>query len=482
MKQLKLFHISEDLLLTLLTDFISEKNLIKVSINIKCMRLIRHKIKATFTVNIIFKNNVLYISKLFPLTSSLNITDIMFKDEVNRNFDTFKDFRLLKNLTKLHIFNSFQFDDELIEYLFRNLHSNFLKTIKISTVNDITDNVIKFFADIKSLTEIDITDSVITDVGLKYLSELPILSKIYLYGSYDITNIGLSYLSNCKFLTIFRIYGCDKITDEGIEHFLNLKLLTELDFSGCKNITDIGLLHLSKLKNLTILHVYKCNLITNTGLLYLSNYTLKNIKLSVLTISNCNLITDVGIKYLLNCKLLKDLCINNCYKITNTTLKYLSELELLSELNISGCKDITDIGLKYFISKPLKLSRININGCEKITDIGIKYINLDLVMSVNFSNCNITDSTIKYLEKSKLLKAIFIKNCYNITNDGIKYLSKLKFLFKLDIAGCNITNKGIEYFLTGEPLILTSLNICGCSNITIKKIKYLKKIIKNVIV
>ena len=65
---------------------------------------------------------------------------------------------------------------------------------------------------------------------------------------------------------------CKLITDTGLKHMSNLYQLRELNLSQCRLITDIGLEHISNHHSqLRLLNLFQCGLITDTGLEYLSN-------------------------------------------------------------------------------------------------------------------------------------------------------------------------------------------------------------------
>lgn len=201
-------HISEFLLRKFLNNFLSNKDLIKISINVKSLRLIRHKIKASF----LLKGSTLKLCKLFPLTYSLKIIDL------NNNKHLYY---LSKSLISLDISNCDKIIDENLKHF---LELNTLTSLNINNCKNLSNGSLKYISKSLSLKILNISGNNITDVGLQYFYE-------------NFLKINSFYISNCK-----------KITDFGIKYLKNLKSLTILDISQC-HFSDVGFFNICQIKN-----------------------------------------------------------------------------------------------------------------------------------------------------------------------------------------------------------------------------------------
>ena len=98
-------------------------------------------------------------------------------------------------------------------------------------------------AELKDITSLSLTNTKITDLGLKELAKLKNLNRLYLEDT--------------------------KITDEGLKGLTKLQKLTDLDLEGT-NITDEGLKEVAKLQKLEWLSL-KVTQITDAELKELAN-------------------------------------------------------------------------------------------------------------------------------------------------------------------------------------------------------------------
>ena len=93
---------------------------------------------------------------------------------------------------------------------------------------------------------------------------------------------------------------------------------------------------------------------------------------------------------------------------------------MLESLSLDDCVEITDASMKT-LEKLTALKHLELAFCSKITDIGIHSIS-------NLSN----------------LEALILVGCEKITDKGMKDILKLTILETLDLSGCPITNKSLE--------------------------------------
>jgi hypothetical protein len=164
----------------------------------------------------------------------------------------------------------------------------------------------------------------------------------------------------------------------------------------------------------------------------------------------------------------KDTYINNISIIFNN-------LDKINNLDFSNCKLNTQIIIKLFENKIINNIAI-INFSDNPTFGGYEYIfnsiikpNIDSIIELNFSNCNL--SNIKNLFDIKLTKLIrlnmsfnnFTENDYNYINNNIN----INNIEALNFSDCNINNnKLIKLFYN---LNLKNLQYCNLNNNTLIK-------------
>ena len=159
----------------------------------------------------------------------------------------------------------------------------------------------------------------------------------------------------------------------------------------------------------------------------------------------------------------KDNYINNILIIFNNLNKNIN-------LDFSNCKLNTQIIRKLFENKIINNIAI-INFSDNPTFGGYEYIfnsiikpNIDSIMEINFSNCNL--SNIKHLFDIKLNKLIKLNMSFNnFTEDDYNYINSninINNIEALNFSDCNINNnKLIKLFYN---LNLTNLQYCNLNN------------------
>jgi hypothetical protein len=197
-----------------------------------------------------------------------------------------------------------------------------------------------------------------------------------------LTNVGLKYISTLKGLSTLNITNCNSIINNNIQYILELINLKNLLMSLCYWLSNEGMQYISFLTNLENLNISSCNKVTNVGIKLLSN--LKN--LQKLNIIGCNKNTiHKSITHLCNIPNLQYLSLNapiNKMDIIFLDLLYINSLRELTVLSIHE-KD------EYF--------KINNNCC------GIKYPFGPFLHNINYSNT--THQTFE------IVKTIYVRCC-----------------------------------------------------------------------
>jgi Leucine-rich repeat (LRR) protein len=129
-----------------------------------------------------------------------------------------------------------------------------------------TDRSLDYVGRLPSIRQLDVTDSAVTDDGLRNLEALKSLNQLRLGGT-RISDAGLVHLRGLTQLSSLYLGGT-RITDAGLVHLKGLAQLSRLDVGGTR-ITDAGLAHLKGLTRLSSLDLVGTG-VTDAGLPYLS--------------------------------------------------------------------------------------------------------------------------------------------------------------------------------------------------------------------
>ena len=125
--------------------------------------------------------------------------------------------------------------------LFRNLHSSEkLKSIRVNYwhANQLGDDFLAQVSRCSSLESLHVYRSLVTDVGIEHLQNLPHLSRLEI-GNKNITDASADSLSKCLALRRLDLPGAS-LTDKGVRRFASLPNLTVLWLSHCPVSPDIG--------------------------------------------------------------------------------------------------------------------------------------------------------------------------------------------------------------------------------------------------
>ncbi len=140
-----------------------------------------------------------------------------------------------------------------------------LEVLNLNGCESLSDPVLAHIGTLTTLIRLDISDSNITNHGLKQLDRLVNLREIHLPEGV-VRDDGLIHLSRMTALRQLSLRRCRGVTDKGINLILALTELRRLDLSRCVSITDRGLLLLTGLSALRELDLRGCRLLTNKGI------------------------------------------------------------------------------------------------------------------------------------------------------------------------------------------------------------------------
>ena len=104
-----------------------------------------------------------------------------------------------------------------------------------------------------SVRQIDLNQKQVRDAQIEALKPLKTLEELHVEGSY-LTDVGLTHLQDFKQLQELDLHKSLYITDKGLESLKYLPRLAKLELSYTR-ISDKGVEHLSAIKNLKVLHL-----------------------------------------------------------------------------------------------------------------------------------------------------------------------------------------------------------------------------------
>ncbi|UCD50931.1 MAG: hypothetical protein JSW27_25825 [Phycisphaerales bacterium] len=273
---------------------------------------------------------------------------------------------------------------------------------------------------LSALKGLYIGENRITNAGLRHLAGLPSLEELELGGG-RITNDGLVHLARLPRLRYLMLQG-DRFTDAGFAHLKNVPSLRTLHFGHLPQTTDVGLAHLSALSNVQDLNFHWSENITNEGIRYLARLP----HLRSLDIAHAK-VDDAGLAYLKDVKTLESLDLPN-KGISDRGLEYVSMLPRLRELDVSRVHYVDPSKDKgYYTDKGIEA----LATCTLLEDLSIGSI-------------GVTDASMETIGKLQNLRTLTLFGCTSVTDAGLRQLVSLKNLERLNIKDADISILGLS--------------------------------------
>lgn len=246
--------------------------------------------------------------------------------------------------------------------------------VKVEGLFYLGDTNVEKLLPLKNLVELEISDNLLTEVGLKQLASFKRLAKLKLG-----INKGVTPNDPAGF------------TPAGLRHIASLGSLTHLTIV-CPSVTDAGLKELAPLTGLTSLNLGAE--VTDAGLKEIVRFS----NLTELTLFNTK-VTDAGMRELAALKNLTTLLI----EVTDRTLAVLREINMLHVLD--GAK--APNGNRP--AKPEDVTSLDLGGAKGVTDAGVKELAaLKNLTTLKLFRATVTDTSVKVL----------------VTDAGVKELQK----------------------------------------------------------
>ena len=340
-----------------------------------------------------------------------------------------------------------------------------LKYLRIAGDN-FTDAGMAHLKDVSSLRILHAGSlMMITDEGIKHLSEHPLLERINFHWNRNITNESARYLGRMRSLKMLDVIH-SQIDDVGVGYLSKCKTL-EYPMLPRNAITNAGLEDIGELSNLKMLWVgtRSGSVLDDDSLSYIAK--LKNLQELVLAGQG---VTDAGMEHLVKLKKLKLLSLANC-PVTNKGFEKVSALKSLEELSVRDLK-ITVSGLKC-LNELTNLKRLTLNVIQDHSVMGLSGLkNLEelTISTPHKSEDLLTDADLAWLAKLKNLKW-FTMHRGAISGQGLKHLAGLTNIEWLSINGFNLKDEDFRYFSNMKKL--SRLSVSG-SNLNDACLKHLE--------
>jgi uncharacterized protein YjbI with pentapeptide repeats len=296
------------------------------------------------------------------------------------------------------------------------------------------------------LKTLSLEGSLIGDAGLEKLKGLSI-DKLDLSET-PVTDKGLKWLAECPNLQSLKLRGT-KITDAAFASLSKLKALNDLDISGT-SVTGVGIAQLKELVDLGSLNLQDTS-ISDAGIAGLDGHP----KLMQLNLKD-TAVSDAGIA-----------------KIAG--LPSLTELKLESS-------DVTKAGVDRFKSNPAKTPTVTWTEPSSEPDPKVvappvpldklppadpsalltkynaktKFEDKDII-SIDLQGTGITDVELAHLRSLKSLQTLNLSGCSKVTDAGLAYLSGLMSLSEINLAGTAVRGDGLAHLKSVTNLTILEL-------------------------
>jgi Leucine-rich repeat (LRR) protein len=252
------------------------------------------------------------------------------------------------------------------------------------------------------IVSVDLRASWITDSDIAELARLPNLAHLDLSLT-RISDHGLDQLKNAPAITDLNLYFDELITDAGLSALKGWKHLKRLSVRGTK-ITDTTLQHLSGVTSLESLDAGYAQ------------------------------ITDVGLELLTPLTNLRELAIGG-NKLTDAGLQSLRQLPGLIYLDLSGAER-TDSGL-WSVS-------LTERGFDAIATLGnLRHLRLNGTL--------VSSRGLQRLAGLTKIEWLDLERCQRIGDDVVPLLASFRSLRRVDLAGTQVTQKGVEELKRAKP-------------------------------
>jgi hypothetical protein len=279
-----------------------------------------------------------------------------------------------------------------------------LKAVAVSEC-PLADGACKSLGRVKSLEEVRLVRTKVTDAGLRELAALPALELLGLEGM-PASGTGFASPGWPKLRDLDAARS--GLTDAGMKAVAELPALVSLRVDGCA-VTDAGLLPLERAKKLAELSLSETK-VTDAGL-----EVIRGVKtLRTLEVAN-TAVTGVGFGRAEYGASLRKLDAGGA-KIDDSGAGNLARFPGLTSLSLAGCP-VSDAGLAGPLKRMKSLSKCDLSGTQ-VGDEAAKAVGaLPGLEDANFARTKLTDAGLKALASRSKVRLIDARGT-NVTKEG----------------------------------------------------------------
>jgi len=303
----------------------------------------------------------------------------------------------LKNLTTLALTNSV-INDPTVEMIAKSFPK--LKDLDLSSNTNLTNSVLRVICEIFQLERLTLVQNQFTDSLTSRLANLKNLRALDLRGNMEAGDMTLEIVGALPKLNALK-HRSTIVSDFGMEYLAQCKPLDSLliqDFA----ITGQSGPHLAQLENLTQLEIFRCQSFGSEGVLALAG-----MKLTRLTLRDLPMVDDQAMAVFADLPQLKRLYLHELDSVSDHGLQNLAALQSLEILDIWTVPQMTDATVEV------------IAGLENLKELSIR-------------TTGVTDAAVDRLLAMPNLQSLTFKDNGMVTAEGLKKLSGKKWS-KLDV-------------------------------------------------
>lgn len=253
-----------------------------------------------------------------------------------------------------------------------------------------------------------------TDENMKYVAQMKDLCNLSVYSDL-LTDKGLSYISDGRKFIALEIHS-DKVTNKGIASIKHLDHCTHLSFRG-NSLTIDCVKAIGPSKRLQTLELGKFKISGDLGSLLMGFPRLHR-----MDFANVKSLEAASLRSLAKKKLAGISVIRS--NIGSEQLEALSELKDLSTLSFFNC-DVNIDGLKYLECMP-QLSILHLTENQNVSGKGIVHLSkIKKLHVLNLSKSNINADDLAQILTMPNLQVVDVSDCFNLPKEAIEK-------FKLD--------------------------------------------------
>ena len=183
---------------------------------------------------------------------------------------------------------------------------------------------------------------------------------------------------------------------------------------------------------------------------------------------------------------LTSLDLSLCKEVTDASIEVITnQATNLETLRLGGCTGISNLSLRLVASSLPRLTVLDLRSCWQVADSGILQLSSSSSSSaqpaplqlelLNLQDCQkVSDLALRHLSTSPglLIASLNLSFCANISDSGMKSLAKMSCLRSLNLRSCdNISDIGLGYLAEGS-VGLQTLDVSFCDRVTDRSVSH----------